>query len=324
MFFLIRCTPLLMVAFTPGPWNAFQASHDERVLGRPEISVVDRFRRNLLTTEETAQVQTLIEQLGHDNFRVREKALQELHYWKPGAEALLRRAAFDDNLERARRAEKIAGHGLGRWSPIQAEAAVRLLKKTPTPEATKILLEYQPFAMDIGVELEIASTLRAFAEFDELAAMIRTAKASLHPAVFDANLPDPSPTLAAGDLARRFFALVAQGDIDGLAQATQLPFALGNGVVLTSPDQRDDFFRQAIINYRDANAKSTLTFMHVSRGDDYLRFASADETEFLRDVPPHELRAVHVRVRRDWRQQENGIVLIRVGEKSAHVIGLAK
>ena len=236
----------------------------------------------------------------------------------------MRRAALDDNLERARRAEKVAGHGLGRWSPAQAEAAVRLLKKTPTPEAVDILLEYLPFAMDVGVEREIASALRAFAEFDELATRIRAAKQQLHPAIFNAKLPDPSPTVRAGDLARRFFALVAQGDGEGIADATQLPFALGNGIVLISPEQRDDFFRQAIANYRDANAKSILTFMHVSRGDDYLRFASAEENAFLRDIPAHELRAVHVRVRRDLLRQENGIVLIRVREKTAHVVGLAR
>ena len=320
MLFFTRCTPLLMFAFGPGPWNAFQSAHDERVLGRPEITIVDRFRRNLLTAEETGQVRALIEHLGHDNFRVREKAFQELHYWKPGAEALLRRAAFDDNPERARRAEKVAGRGLGRWSPVEAVAAVRVLKKTPTPEAVKILLEYRPFAMDPGVEQEISSVLRAFAEFDELAELLRAAKEL----IIDAKASDPSPTIRAGDSARRFFALVAQGDLEGLAETTQLPFALGNGVVLTSPDQRDGFFRQAIVNYREANANSILTFMHVSRGDDFLRFAATDETEFLRDIPAHELRAVHVRVRRDWLRQENGVVLIRVREKSVHVIGLAR
>jgi hypothetical protein len=227
---------------------------------------------------------------------------------------------------------QILDKGLGRWSSLQAEAAARLLRKSPSGEALGVLINYIPYADDGGVRREIAATLRDFAsQSDEFAAALRTAAttADAHWHAMAALLASEkgreiSPTLDALDQARAFFRLIAQGDVVKLADTTQLPFALGNGVVLTSPNQRDDFFKQAIANYREANQNATLTFMHVTRGEEYLRFADDLEREFLSGIPADELRAVHVRVRRDWQHEELGAILVRVDSRGRVVIGLGQ
>src|SRR5207244_8986543 len=106
-------------------------------------------------------------------------------------------------------------------------------------------------------------------------------------------------------------------------EITQLPFCLGNGVTLTSPVQRDDFFRQAVANYRDTSPQAMLTFLHVTRGEEFLRFADPHEVDFLQGVPGHAVRAVHVRMRRDWQHEEVGAVLIRMSPEGNRVLGLS-
>lgn len=107
-----------------------------------------------------------------------------------------------------------------------------------------------------------------------------------------------------------------------LVELTQLPFALGNGVLLRSPGQRDEFFSQAVQKYRDDNPHALFTFLQVARGEDYLRFADDTEREHLSHIPSHELRAVYVRMRRDWNTEETGVVLVRVTDDGAWVTGL--
>ena len=138
------------------------------------------------------------------------------------------------------------------------------------------------------------------------------------------SLFDGAPTLQALDLARAFFSAVAQSDSGKLADITRLPFALGNGIAIVSPNERDDFFKQAVVNYREANRNATLTFLQVTRGEEHLRFADDRERAFLAHIPPDEVRAVHVRVRRDWQNEEVGAVLVRVLADGPVVIGLAQ
>ena len=321
--------------FVPPAWNSSQTIHDERLLGAnaaPAHVLIDRFRTNMLSPKETEEVRRLVERLGAEDFRQREKAHEELLFWRAGAEAVLRRHEDDANLERRRRVRQILEKGLGRWSNVQAEAAARLLRKTPTMDALRVLVEYIPYADDLGVQREIAATLRDFASHDTtLAEAIRAAfdaPASRWQYVAGLLAEDKSkeisPTLAALDRARDFFGLVAQGDLAKIADATRLPFALGNGVIVTSPNQRDDFFKQATINYRDANQNATLMFQQVTRGEEHLRFVDDGQREFFAGIPADELRAVHVRVRRDWQNEETGVIFVRVTPQGAVVIGLGQ
>lgn len=332
MLLITASSILLLAGFLTPPWNSFQTAHDERLLGTGPVgtTLVDRFRANMLTETEVGQVRSLVRQLGADDFRQRERAFRELQHWRPGAEVVLRRHLVEQDLERARRIGQLLQHGLGRWSPLQEEAAVRLLKRQPSAATAQLLLEYLPFADDPGVLREIASTLRACAESDaDVAAALRAELPSvasawrqlLEPAV-DPRRDDPSPTAIAADQARRFFALVAQGNTGELSAAVALPFALGNGYVLGTTRERDDFFRQAIGNYRDTTGAATLTFLHVVRGEEYLRLAASDDAEALRPLPAHELRAVHVRLSRGLQQEEQGVVLVRVGSSTVRVVGL--
>src|SRR5262249_17570841 len=135
----------------------------------------------------------------------------------------------------------------------------------------------------------------------------------------DPKSDDPSPTVQAADQARLFFATVAEGNAPRVADIVQLPFALGNGMLLLSPQERDDFFRQAIANSR-TGASATLTFMHGTRGEEHLRLASGPEADLLQQLPSSELRAVHVRMSRSFQQEEHGVVLVRVGPAGCRIV----
>jgi hypothetical protein len=330
---LIRILLTFTCGFTPPAWNASQTAHDERLLGlnaSPGPVIIERFRNNMLTAAEEKDVRRLVEQLGADDYRQREKAHYELNFWRAGADAVLRQYEHDASLERRRRVRQILGKGMGRWSNLQAEAAARLLRKSPSIEAVRVLVDYCPYADDAGVQKEIAAALRDFAgQSPDFAAAIRRAAADprwreMGGLLSQDKAKEISPTLQALDQARAFFSLVAQGEIAKLADSTRLPFALGNGVVVTSPNQRDDFFKQATANYRDANRNATLMFLHVVRGEEHLRFADDQEREFLSGIPADELRAVHVRVRRDWQNEEVGVILVQASPGGAQVIGLGR
>jgi hypothetical protein len=331
MVSLVSLVTALTCGFAPPTWTGSQTTHDERLLGMiaPQgPAVIERFRQNMLTPAAEKDVRRLIDRLGVDDYRQRDKAHEELTLWRGGAEAILRQYYYDPNLERRHRVRQILEKGLGRWSHVQAEAAARLLRRFPSPEAVRVLIDYVPYADDAGVQREIAATLRDFrAQSKAFAAAIRTASADVRWKDMTALLAlekarETSPTLEALDLTRTFFSLVAQGESAKLADITRLPFTMGNGVILTSPSQRDDFFKQAIANYREANQNATLTFLHVTRGEEYLRFADDNEREFFSVIPADELRTVHVRLRRDWRNEEMGVVLIRTMPQGPVVVGL--
>lgn len=331
-FLLEPLTALLLGGgFLAGPWNASQTSFDARAL--PTTSpLLSQLERQRLASDEVLQVRRLVDRLGNERFSVRESAYVELLHWKPGAEAVLRReAARTESAETRARVERILRQGLGRWSATQAEAAVRLLDREPAETATAALIAYLPFVEDAGVRGEIASALRRAAQREPaVQAALRRLRETCDPeygptldAALDGAAPEPSPTLRAEAVARRFFAAMAQGDLEALRRVTTLPFSLGNGMALTSPRERDEFFRDAVANYRETSAGGTLHFQHVTRGEAFLPWATAEEADFLQRVPGHELRAVHVRLRRSPVQEENGAVLVRVGSSDVHVIGLA-
>jgi hypothetical protein len=311
--------------FAAPVWSAFQSQHDETVLGPlpPNTTAGDRFRRNMLTPEEAGQVEELIRKLDAADYGSREKATAELRFWKAGAEVLFRRHLDDESLERRRRLERILERGLGRWSAAHAEAAVRQAKKSP--DMREILLEYLPYAEDPAVERELISVLRWYGSQDP-AALTRLREARLDrrhvDLLFDAKGEDPSPTVQADAAARRFFAAVAEGNIARLGEITQLPFSLGNGVVLKTAAERDDFFGQAIANWRTHSRVASLTFLHAVRYEEYTRMLRGDEVAVFRAIPSHEMRAVHVRLRRSAEQEESGAVLVRVTSGETRVVGL--
>lgn len=333
---MLSLSPILLTlscGFAPATWNVSQTAYDERLLGlnaSPGPAIIERFRSNMLTPLEEKDVRRLVEQLGTDSYRLREKAHQELLYWRPGAEAILRQYEHDPSLERRRRVRQILDKGLGRWSNMQAEAAARLLRKSPSFEAIAVLMEYVPYAEDAGVQKEIAATLRDFAsQSTGFAAATRIAAndarlQAVAGLIAQEKSKEVSPTLQALDQARNFFSLIGQSETAKLTGITRLPFTLGNGVIVTSHDQRDDFFQQATANYREANRNATLAFLHVVRGEQYVRFADDRERDFLLAIPADEVRAVHVRVRRDWQNEEMGVILIRVLQEGPVVIGLGQ
>jgi hypothetical protein len=235
----------------------------------------------------------------------------------------MRRHLDDDSIERTKRLERVLNRGLGRWSASHAEAAVRQSKKSP--EMLDLLVEYFPFAEDPAVERELLSVLRWHTAQDSTAAArIREHRPTpAHAAaIFDLKTPDPSPTVQADAAARRFFAAVAEGDIQRLADVTQLPFSLGNGMVIRTPEERDDFFGQAIANWRTHSRVASLAFLHTVRYEEYTRMLRGDEVAIFRTIPAHEMRAVHVRLRRSAEQEETGAVIVRVTAREARVVGL--
>lgn len=334
MVSLASIVVLVTGTFTAPLWNASQTAHDERLLGingSPGPAILEIFRRNMLSAADAEQVRKLVDRLGAEDYRTREKSHAELLFWPAGAEGVLLRYENDDDPERRRRVRQILDRGLGRWSNLQAEAAVRLLRGSPSSDAVRVLVEYYPLAHDAGVRTEIVAALRGFALLKhEYAEAIREAAAMRAECrdlakSLDKDAPkELSPTLRALDLTREFFAMVAQSESKRLSELTQLPFALGNGVILTSPDQRDDFFKQAIANYRESNKNATLSFLHVVRGEEFLRYADEQESAHLSGIPAHEIRIVHVRIRRDWQTEESGLLLVRVTEQRTVIVGLGQ
>lgn len=316
----------LACGFTPPVWNASQTGHDQRLLGINSAdgpTLVALVRANMLTPREADDVQEAIDRLGAVDFAVRERAFAELAGAPPGTHALLLRFEHDPNLERRRRVRQLLHLGLGRWSHLQAEAAVRLLRQVPSRETVDVLLQYLPYADDPGVRRETIAALADFARLDPAHARAIENHPNATAAAKTILVKDEiSPTLLALDRSREFFALVAQGHVDKLAGIARLPFSLGNGVILTSDGQRDEFFKQAVVNYRDANRNAALSFLHVTRLEEHIRLADEPERSFLEDFPEGEVRVVHVRIRRDWQNEETGALLVHVGGSDSSIIGL--
>lgn len=144
---------------------------DEQILrgaGVPiDPSGLLKFLRSFAPTEvDPASVQTLIRQLGSEEFREREAAVKGLIALGPRALPFLRQALKDNDRERAIRAEhclKVIDAGPG---PNVHGAALRLVAHHKPAGAAAALLDYLPFAPNDRLADEAALALTAVAAVD--------------------------------------------------------------------------------------------------------------------------------------------------------------
>jgi hypothetical protein len=141
---------------------------DERLVKDAGISpdaagLLAYFRERTLTAADVKRLETLVRQLGDDDFKTRQKASRELVRRGAAAVSLLRAAQRDPDAEVARRAsrclEEIAT-GPGSALPI---AAARLLVRRAAPGTAAALLAFLPFADDELVEDSVRESLTLLA-----------------------------------------------------------------------------------------------------------------------------------------------------------------
>jgi len=144
---------------------------DEKVLAAANIgtdttSLLEFFRQRTLTDARRQRIAGLLQQLGDDDFLVRERATRELVVLGRPALAALRQAAAGDDAEAAHRARRcLATIDAGTAGQLPA-AALRVLAARKAAAAIPVLLAYLPSAADAAFEEEIAQCLADLALID--------------------------------------------------------------------------------------------------------------------------------------------------------------
>lgn len=203
---------LVLVVGTPA---AAEPDPDEQVVAEAKVAtdgpaLLQFLRQRTLSEADRQKISALIQQLGDDEFAIREKASADLVALGPLAVPLLRQSVGHPDIEVARRAEgcldvldkqyKLPG------SAVSA-AVARLLGKRKPAGAAETLLAYLPFADDDSVIEDIRLALTALA--------LENGKPS--PALLHA-LKDPAP-LKRGAAAE---ALIRATAADPLPEARKL------------------------------------------------------------------------------------------------------
>jgi HEAT repeat protein len=129
-------------------------------------ALLKEISRRTLADADRAKAQTLIKQLGDDQFQVREQATKELQAMGPAIVPLLRQAAVSSDLEVGSRAQKLlAVLDKEKTAPLSA-VTVRLLAYRKPAGAAEVLLGYLPLAEDETVTAEVRTALAAVAAPD--------------------------------------------------------------------------------------------------------------------------------------------------------------
>jgi HEAT repeat protein len=164
------CCPLLAlsVAWADPPKPAANPE-DEKLLKDAKVGVeaadlLGYFRKHTLSAAEQDKIQGLIQQLGDDAFKVRQKAMTDLTALGANAVPLLRRAQDDPDEEVKERARDLLAAAAAAGAndrAAQSAAAARLLRVKAPEGAVAVLLAYLPDADNDAVEEEVLLTLAA-------------------------------------------------------------------------------------------------------------------------------------------------------------------
>lgn len=169
--FTLSAAVLCLAGLASGTAHADTATVDEEILKAAGVATegpgLIAFFRKQTTAEPTREkVQTLIRNLGHDAFEIREKASAELIALGAAAEPHLKLAveemkkAVDADLEALRRAEACLRRiGDRSAETLLVAAAARTLARKQPAGATEALLAYVPSAPAESVILEIQAAL---------------------------------------------------------------------------------------------------------------------------------------------------------------------
>jgi HEAT repeat protein len=144
--------------------------------------LLDDLRKRTLTEANRVKSQTLIRQLGDDDFTVREKAVREIRKTGGTMLPLLRQAARSGDLEvKQRAAECLAEMERDASLPLSPVVA-RLVALRQPKGAAEAVLAFLPFAEDEGIAQELQTALNAVVAHD----------GKTDPAIL-AALKDPAP-----------------------------------------------------------------------------------------------------------------------------------
>ncbi|MGH7169897.1 MAG: hypothetical protein ACRELG_06445, partial [Gemmataceae bacterium] len=142
-------------------------ANDEQILHAAGIAADDRslldfFRKQTLDAALSQRVGALTEQLGSDEFSIRERASKDLAALGPAILPLLRQTARVTNDPEVRQRARAVVDQLQRRQPADvAAAAARLLRRRQSPAAVETLLAFLPGPYDDSVRAEIETTLVA-------------------------------------------------------------------------------------------------------------------------------------------------------------------
>ncbi|HBI46403.1 MAG TPA: hypothetical protein DDY78_26660 [Planctomycetales bacterium] len=160
-----------LIGAAPAPTPA-AGSEDEKLLKAAKVSVdgpglLDFFRQHTTTPAQQEHILALIQQLGDDSFKVRQKASADLAALGPRAVSYLRHALNDPDEEIKDRVEYLLKNVEGTDSQAaQSAAAARLIRARAPADAAIVLLAYVPDADNDAVEDEVLASLAVLAVHD--------------------------------------------------------------------------------------------------------------------------------------------------------------
>jgi hypothetical protein len=227
---------LAAAALVPTARGQSPAPSDERLLrdagqGTDDAALLDFFRKRTLDPGGQTRVQTLVRQLGDNDFRTRENGSSELIHLGLVAVPFLRQALKSSDIEVVRRAEECLRLIEEKDSRVGLPiAAARLLSAHKPAGSAEVLINFLPFAENDAVAEEIEAVLGIVA--------VRDGKAD--PALTTA-LHDPIPVkrAAAAEVLCRAGATEQHGEIRKLLHDPDLSVRLRAAVALASHKERD-------------------------------------------------------------------------------------
>jgi HEAT repeat protein len=159
---LIRQTPV-PVPVPLLPSASFDAP-DEQVLKDHKMptdgpGLVEFFRRHIVQTDDEARIQSLIRQLGDDDFTRREDASLQLNGLGLRAMPYLKKAVSDQDAEIVHRAKECLKQLDQGTAAVAVAAAIRMLAKLKPDGAAETLLAYLPSAAEESLAEEVRLAL---------------------------------------------------------------------------------------------------------------------------------------------------------------------
>jgi hypothetical protein len=159
----------VLLASTFSAYREFDpAAADEETLKAAQVAtsgpeLLDYLRGHTLAEADQGKMETLVQQLGAESFRQREKASAQLVARGAAAVPFLRKATNSSDLEVARRARQCLQQI--KQGPVSAvpAAVVRLVGLRKPSGAAEVLLAYLPSAPDQAVDGDVRTALAAVA-----------------------------------------------------------------------------------------------------------------------------------------------------------------
>jgi HEAT repeat protein/dihydrofolate reductase len=122
-------------------------------------ALLDYLRRQTAPEADPKQMEALVDDLGDDDFHVREAAAAKLIQLGKGAIIGLKAAEKDNDYEVKRRAVDLRKKLEAKVEPAIQSATVRLIAKKKPDHSADVLLSFLPFAADTSVADEVCKSL---------------------------------------------------------------------------------------------------------------------------------------------------------------------